>query len=85
LCAVTIPKLAGLCGRLFDEPSASAHLTQVAVLRAALLMPPLLFVVGACRRAKILGGGVSTSGTRIGVIASCLVVGSASCSGDCGS
>lgn len=45
LCAVTIPKLAGLCGRLFDQPSASAHLDGYAVLRAALLVPPLLFVV----------------------------------------
>jgi hypothetical protein len=45
LCAVAVPKLAGLCGRLFDQPSASAQLDGFAVLWAALLAPPLLFLV----------------------------------------
>jgi hypothetical protein len=44
LCAVAVPKLAGLCGRLFEQPSASAALDGTAVAWAALLMPPLLFV-----------------------------------------
>ncbi len=42
LCAVAVPKLAGLCGRLFDEPSQSASLDGYGVLWAALLLPPLL-------------------------------------------
>ncbi|MEO6595725.1 MAG: hypothetical protein ABIP94_13320 [Planctomycetota bacterium] len=45
LCAVAIPKLAGLCGRLFDQPSASAQLDGMAVVWAALLLPPLLLLV----------------------------------------
>ena len=45
LCAVAVPKLAGLCGRLFDQPSASAHLDPTAVLWSALLMPPLLWLL----------------------------------------
>lgn len=45
LCAVAIPKLAGLCGRWFDQPSASAQLDGMAVVWAALLLPPLLSVV----------------------------------------
>jgi hypothetical protein len=44
-CAVAVPRLAGLCGRLFDQPSASAQLDGVAVLWAALLLPPLLAVL----------------------------------------
>lgn len=42
LCAVAVPRLAGLCGRLFDQPSASARLDGTSVLWAALLLPPLL-------------------------------------------
>lgn len=44
-CAVAVPRLAGLCGRFFDQPSASAHLDGLSVLWAALLLPPLLAVV----------------------------------------
>ena len=44
-CAVAVPRLAGLCGRLFDQPSAGAHLDGWDVLWAALLLPPLLFVL----------------------------------------
>ncbi|MBL9076532.1 MAG: hypothetical protein JNL08_03460 [Planctomycetes bacterium] len=44
-CAVAVPRLAGLCGRLFDQPSASAQLDGMAVLWAALLLPPLLVVL----------------------------------------
>ena len=44
-CAVAIPRLAGLFGRLFDQPSASAHLDGMAVIWAALLLPPLLWLV----------------------------------------
>jgi len=43
-CAVAIPRLAGLCGRIFDQPSASAHLDAITVLWAALLTPPLLWL-----------------------------------------
>lgn len=43
-CAVVIPKLALLCGRWFDQPSASAVLSIADVLWAALLLPPLLTV-----------------------------------------
>lgn len=45
VCAVAVPRLAGLCGRLFDQPSASAQLDGMAVLWAALLLPPLLVVL----------------------------------------
>ena len=43
-CAVAVPRLAGLCGRLFDQPSASAQLDAIAVMWAALLSPPLLWL-----------------------------------------
>ena len=42
LFAVAIPKLAGLCGRLFDQPSQSSALDLVSIVWAALLLPPLL-------------------------------------------
>lgn len=42
LCAVAIPKLAGLCGRVFTQPSQSASSDLVSVVWAALLVPPLL-------------------------------------------
>ena len=42
LCAIVIPKLAGLFVRWFDQPSASAHLDGMVVLWSALLLPPLL-------------------------------------------
>lgn len=45
VCAVAVPRLAGLCGRLFDQPSASAHLDGMSVLWAALLLPPLLAIL----------------------------------------
>lgn len=45
LCALVLPHLAGLCGRLFDQPSASASLHGYSVVAAALLLPPLLFVL----------------------------------------
>ncbi len=41
-CAVVIPKLAGLCGDWFDQPSAAASLHGPTVLWSALLLPPLL-------------------------------------------
>lgn len=44
-CAVAVPRLAGLCGRLFEQPSASAQLDGMAVLWAALLLPPALAVL----------------------------------------
>lgn len=46
LCAIVIPKLAGLFGSWFDQPSASAHLDGMVVVWSALLLPPLL----ACAR-----------------------------------
>jgi len=45
LCALALPHLAGMCGRLFDQPSASSSLHGYAVVAAALLLPPLLFVL----------------------------------------
>ncbi len=45
LCAIAVPKLAGLCGRLFDQPTQSAGLDGYAVLWAALLLPPLLAIL----------------------------------------
>jgi len=44
ICALSLPMLAGLCGRLFDQPSASSQLDGVAVVWAALLLPPVLSV-----------------------------------------
>jgi hypothetical protein len=41
-CAVLVPKLAGLFGAWFDQPSASASLHGPTVLWSALLLPPLL-------------------------------------------
>jgi hypothetical protein len=46
-CALVIPKLAGLFGRWFDQPSASAQLDGFVVLWSALLVPPLLLVARA--------------------------------------
>jgi hypothetical protein len=45
VCAVAVPRLAGLCGRLFDQPSASAQLDGLAVMWAALLLPPMLAIL----------------------------------------
>jgi hypothetical protein len=42
VCAIAIPKLAGLLGRWFDQPSASASLHVPTVLWSAVLLPPLL-------------------------------------------
>jgi hypothetical protein len=43
--AVAIPKLAGLCGRWFDQPSSSAALDGWRILSTALLGPLLLVVL----------------------------------------
>jgi len=43
LCAVAIPKLALLCGRWFDQPSASAMLDGTRVFWTALLGPLVLW------------------------------------------
>lgn len=45
LCALAIPKLAGLCGRWFDQPSASAVLDGTRVFWTALLGPVLLWLL----------------------------------------
>ena len=45
VCAVVLPKLAGLCGAWFDQPSASGALHGATVLWSALLVPPLLALV----------------------------------------
>ncbi len=44
-CAVAVPRLAGLFGRLFDQPSASSSLDALAVLQAAVLVPPFLWLL----------------------------------------
>jgi uncharacterized membrane protein len=41
-CAIVIPKLAGLFGAWFDQPSASAQLDGMVVLWSAVLLPSLL-------------------------------------------
>ncbi|HLQ37061.1 MAG TPA: hypothetical protein VK348_04630 [Planctomycetota bacterium] len=43
--ALAIPKLAGLCGTLFDQPSAGAELDGVRVAVAAVGLPPLLLLL----------------------------------------
>lgn len=45
LLAVVIPKLAGLCGYLFDQPSVSSMLHGWQVCWSAFLVPPLLSVL----------------------------------------
>lgn len=43
LLAFCLPYLAGLCGRVFDQPSASSNLDGMAVVTSAVLLPPLLW------------------------------------------
>ena len=45
--AFVIPRLSGLCGRLFDQPSAAASVDAWSIVWAALLLPPLLSVARA--------------------------------------
>ena len=45
LLAIAVPKLAGLCGRVFDQPSVSSMLDGWQVAWSALLVPPLLSVL----------------------------------------
>ena len=45
LCAAAIPRLAALCGALFDQPSATAVTDLGSVLWTTLLVPPLLWVL----------------------------------------
>lgn len=45
VCAILVPKLAGLFGRWFDQPSASSHLDGVSVVWSALLVPPLVLLL----------------------------------------
>ena len=45
LLAIAIPKLSGLCGRVFDQPSISSVLDGWQVTWSALLVPPLLSVL----------------------------------------
>ena len=45
LLAIAVPKLAGLFGRVFDQPSVSAMLNGWQVVWSALLVPPLLSVL----------------------------------------
>ena len=42
--AVAIPKLSGLCTRIFDQPTSTASLDPWQVFWAAALLPPLLWV-----------------------------------------
>lgn len=64
LFAVAVPKLAGLCGRVFDEPSASAVVDGWNVVWSALAMPPLLSLLrrappfrAFCESPSALAGG----------------------------
>lgn len=41
--AYLVPTFAGLCGRVFDQPSASANLDGTVVITSALAIPPLLW------------------------------------------
>lgn len=45
LLAIAVPKLAGLCGRVFDQPSVSSMLDGWQVTWSALLVPPVLSVL----------------------------------------
>ena len=45
LLAIAIPKLSGLCGRVFDQPSISSVLDGWQVTWSALLVPPLMSVL----------------------------------------
>lgn len=45
LLAIAVPKLAGLCGRVFDQPSVSAVLNGWHVVWSAVLVPPMLSVL----------------------------------------
>lgn len=45
LLAIAVPKIAGLCGRVFDQPSVSSVLNGWHVVWSALLIPPLLTVL----------------------------------------
>ena len=45
LLAIAVPKLAGLLGQVFDQPSASSVLNGWQVVWSALLIPPLLSVL----------------------------------------
>jgi hypothetical protein len=45
VCAVGVPRLAALCGRVFAQPSASGVLTAADVLWAMLLAPPLVWLL----------------------------------------
>ncbi len=47
LCAVAIPHLAGVCGRLFEQPSATAQMDGITVVWSAVLLPPLLLLLRA--------------------------------------
>ena len=47
LLAFFVPRLAGLCGRVFDQPSASSLLDGWVVVTSALLLPPLLWCLRA--------------------------------------
>ncbi|MBL8733757.1 MAG: hypothetical protein JNN13_15405 [Planctomycetes bacterium] len=45
LAAIAVPKLTGLCGQWFQQPSSSAHLDGLTIVWAVLLLPPLLWLV----------------------------------------
>lgn len=47
LCAAVIPRLAAMCGALFDQPSATAVSDLGGVLWTTLLAPPLLWLLRA--------------------------------------
>ena len=47
LLALMVPRLAGLCGAVFDEPSASSVIDGTVVATSALLLPPLLWCLRA--------------------------------------
>jgi hypothetical protein len=42
LCALAVPRLSGLCGQWFDQPSAAAVVDGARVAWTALLAPPVL-------------------------------------------
>lgn len=47
LLAIAVPRLSGLCGRVFDQPSASSVFDGMVVLTSAVFLPPLLWCLRA--------------------------------------
>ncbi|MCA8951441.1 MAG: hypothetical protein KDE27_18175 [Planctomycetes bacterium] len=47
LLAFAVPRLSGLCGRVFDQPSVSSAFDGMVVVTSAIFLPPLLWCLRA--------------------------------------